>query len=61
MLFYYIIFLIYCMILACCYFQIIHSKIHCLFCAYQVTHLFDNGGTVFFAIFMAIWGESESF
>lgn len=23
----------------------------------QVTHLFDNGGTVFFAIFMAIWGE----
>lgn len=27
------------------------------FCA-QVTHLFDNGGTVFFAIFMAIWGKS---
>ncbi|TRY85854.1 hypothetical protein DNTS_011885 [Danionella cerebrum] len=25
-----------------------------------VTHLFDNGGTVFFAIFMAIWGESGS-
>lgn len=24
----------------------------------QVTHLFDNGGTVFFAIFMAIWGKS---
>jgi len=23
----------------------------------QVTHLFDNGGTVFFAIFMAIWGK----
>ncbi|TNN87055.1 Anoctamin-4 [Liparis tanakae] len=25
-------------------------------CVYaKVTHLFDNGGTVFFAIFMAIW------
>lgn len=24
---------------------------------FQVTHLFDNGGTVFFAIFMAIWGK----
>lgn len=47
--------------LACCYFLVIHSKTYCLFCAYQVTHLFDNGGTVFFAIFMAIWGESESF
>lgn len=23
----------------------------------KVTYLFDNGGTVFFAIFMAIWGE----
>lgn len=26
-------------------------------CVFQVTHLFDNGGTVFFAIFMAIWGK----
>ncbi|KAF1435830.1 Anoctamin-3, partial [Spheniscus demersus] len=27
-------------------------------CIYaKVTHLFDNGGTVFFAIFMAIWGN----
>ncbi|KAK2535806.1 hypothetical protein Q9233_003532 [Columba guinea] len=27
-------------------------------CIYaKVTHLFDNGGTVFFAIFMAIWGK----
>lgn len=23
----------------------------------KVTYLFDNGGTVFFAIFMAIWGK----
>lgn len=23
----------------------------------QQSHLFDNVGTVFFAIFMAIWGE----
>ncbi|KPP60037.1 hypothetical protein Z043_121993, partial [Scleropages formosus] len=28
-------------------------------CIYaKVTHLFDNGGTVFFAIFMAIWARS---
>ncbi|RXM33518.1 Anoctamin-3 [Acipenser ruthenus] len=28
-------------------------------CVYaKVTHLFDNGGTVFFAIFMAIWGKA---
>uniref|UniRef100_A0A8D0GCK5 Anoctamin n=1 Tax=Sphenodon punctatus TaxID=8508 RepID=A0A8D0GCK5_SPHPU len=28
-------------------------------CIYaKVTYLFDNGGTVFFAIFMAIWGKS---
>lgn len=59
MLFYSILSLIHA--LACCYFLVIHSKTYCLFCAYQVTHLFDNGGTVFFAIFMAIWGESESF
>lgn len=26
----------------------------------KVTHLFDNGGTVFFAIFMAIWGKYSS-
>lgn len=24
----------------------------------QLTHLFDNEGTVLFAIFMALWGES---
>lgn len=24
----------------------------------QLTHLFDNDGTVVFAIFMALWGES---
>lgn len=23
----------------------------------QLTHLFDNEGTVIFAIFMALWGE----
>lgn len=23
----------------------------------QVTHLFDNGATVFFAVFMAVWGK----
>lgn len=23
----------------------------------QLTHLFDNDGTVLFAIFMALWGE----
>lgn len=28
-----------------------------LIVCFQVTHLFDNGGTVFFAIFMAIWGR----
>lgn len=26
----------------------------------QQSHLFDNVGTVFFAIFMGIWGEYES-
>uniref|UniRef100_A0A3B3RBH5 Anoctamin n=1 Tax=Paramormyrops kingsleyae TaxID=1676925 RepID=A0A3B3RBH5_9TELE len=27
-------------------------------CVYaKVTHLFDNGGTVFFAVFMAVWGK----
>lgn len=26
----------------------------------QVTYLFDNGATVFFAVFMAVWGESWS-
>lgn len=26
-----------------------------------MTHLFDNGGTVFFAIFMAIWGRWRLF
>uniref|UniRef100_A0A672HND3 Anoctamin n=1 Tax=Salarias fasciatus TaxID=181472 RepID=A0A672HND3_SALFA len=31
-------------------------------CVYaKVTHLFDNGGTVFFAIFMAIWGRCSIF
>lgn len=34
------------------------SFISCFVClCFQVTHLFDNGGTVFFAIFMAIWGR----
>lgn len=27
-------------------------------CSPQLTHLFDNEGTVVFAIFMALWGES---
>ena len=26
-------------------------------CAVQVNQLFDNGGTVFFAIVMSFWGE----
>lgn len=25
----------------------------------QVTHLFDNGATVFFAVFMAVWGKLD--
>ena len=27
----------------------------------QVTHLFDNGATVFFAVFMAVWGKCSTF
>lgn len=29
-----------------------------MFISTQVSHLFDNEGTVAFAMFMAIWGES---
>lgn len=25
---------------------------------FKVTHLFDNGATIFFAVFMAVWGKS---
>lgn len=28
-----------------------------VFCPTQVSHLFDNEGTVAFAMFMAIWGQ----
>lgn len=39
----------------CRLFQNVPLFLVCL--CFQVTHLFDNGGTVFFAIFMAIWGR----
>ncbi|CAG5926914.1 unnamed protein product [Menidia menidia] len=30
-------------------------------CIYaKVTHFFDNGATVFFAVFMAVWGKSTT-
>lgn len=33
------------------------SYVYYLFVSIQVSHLFDNEGTVAFAMFMAIWGE----
>ena len=34
----------------------VHWYVHCV-CVLQVLLLFDNGATVFFAIFMSFWGE----
>lgn len=31
-----------------------------ILCTGQISHLFDNEGTVAFAMFMAIWGEFVS-
>lgn len=32
----------------------------CTYCVFQQSSLFDNEGTIFFAIFMGIWGECSS-
>lgn len=36
------------------------ASYHCPCSLFQQSHLFDNEGTVFFAIFMGIWGKCHS-
>lgn len=40
-----------------CIYNFIKININCELSSSQVTHLFDNGATVFFAVFMAVWGK----